>query len=64
MSWVCLMFIGLQLDRGNLSNALADNFLKDLGVNQNVYNNGTTLQLLAFMRTLTTCFTVSLTISL
>ena len=24
LSWVCLMFFGLQLDRGNLSNALTD----------------------------------------
>lgn len=45
----CGLFPGLQLDRGNLSNALTDNFLKDLGVNQNVYNNGTTIQLVCFL---------------
>ncbi|KAK4045884.1 hypothetical protein OIV83_006556, partial [Microbotryomycetes sp. JL201] len=49
MTMLCLMFIGLQLDRGNLSNALTDNFLNDLKVNQNVYNNGTTIQLLCFL---------------
>ncbi|KAM0790494.1 hypothetical protein ACM66B_003374 [Microbotryomycetes sp. NB124-2] len=49
MTMLCLMFIGLQLDRGNLSNALTDNFLNDLKVNQNVYNNGTTIQLICFL---------------
>ncbi|EFX05285.1 major facilitator superfamily transporter [Grosmannia clavigera kw1407] len=36
---LCLMFFGLQLDRGNLSNALADNLLKDLKINSDDYNN-------------------------
>jgi hypothetical protein len=39
MSWICLMFLGLQLDRGNLSNALTDKFLDDLGLITNDYNN-------------------------
>lgn len=39
LSWICFMFFGLQLDRGNISNALTDNFLKDLGLNSNDYNN-------------------------
>jgi hypothetical protein len=38
--------IMLQLDRGNVSNALADNLLKDLGLTSDDYNNGTTIQLL------------------
>ncbi|KAL0570788.1 hypothetical protein V5O48_011172 [Marasmius crinis-equi] len=49
MTWLCVMFFGLQLDRGNLSNALADNFLTDLGITSDDYNNGTTIQLLAFL---------------
>lgn len=32
-------FFGLQLDRGNLSNALTDNLLKDMGMSSNDYNN-------------------------
>ncbi|KAF9883383.1 hypothetical protein FE257_003550 [Aspergillus nanangensis] len=46
---LCLMFFGLQLDRGNLSNALTDNFLDDLHLTTNDYNNGTTIQLLCFL---------------
>lgn len=34
-----LQFFGLQLDRGNLSNALTDNLLTDLKMNSNDYNN-------------------------
>lgn len=32
-------FFGLQLDRGNLSNALTDNLLDDLNLSSNDYNN-------------------------
>lgn len=39
LSWICLMFFGLQLDRGNISNALTDKMLPDLGLNTNDYNN-------------------------
>lgn len=34
--------IGLQLDRGNLGNAATDNLMKDIGITQNEYNNGST----------------------
>lgn len=44
-----MQMFGLQLDRGNLSNALADSFLKDLGITSDDYNNGTTIQLMAFL---------------
>ncbi|KAI9148102.1 putative transporter [Paramyrothecium foliicola] len=47
--WLCVMFFGLQLDRGNLANTTADNILEDLGLTTDDYNNGTTIQLLAFL---------------
>jgi len=47
--WICVMFFGLQLDRGNISNALTDKLLDDLGMTSNDYNNGTTVQLIAFL---------------
>lgn len=34
---------------GNISNALTDKLLDDLGMDQNDYNNGTTVQLLCFL---------------
>ncbi|GAT26894.1 MFS transporter [Aspergillus luchuensis] len=49
LSWICFMFFGLQLDRGNLSNALTDHFLADLNMTTNDYNNGTTIQLVCFL---------------
>ncbi|OKP02198.1 hypothetical protein PENSUB_7181 [Penicillium subrubescens] len=39
LSCLCVMFFGLQLDRGNLSNALADDLLKDLKLTSDDYNN-------------------------
>ncbi len=36
---VSCQFFGLQLDRGNLSNALADDLLGDLGLTTDDYNN-------------------------
>ncbi|KAH8197556.1 hypothetical protein TruAng_008292 [Truncatella angustata] len=35
--WACIMFFGLQVDRGNLTQAVSDNFLADLGMNTNVF---------------------------
>ncbi|KZV92862.1 MFS general substrate transporter [Exidia glandulosa HHB12029] len=35
-----LGFFCLQLDRGNIANALTDNFLKDIGITQNQFNVG------------------------
>ncbi|KIN00026.1 hypothetical protein OIDMADRAFT_166152 [Oidiodendron maius Zn] len=49
LSWVSLMFFGLQLDRGNLSNALTDNLLADLGMTSNDYNNGLSIQIVCFL---------------
>ncbi|KAF2759522.1 MFS general substrate transporter [Pseudovirgaria hyperparasitica] len=49
LTWLCVMMFGLQLDRGNLSNAVADNLLDDLGLTTDDYNNGTTIQLLCFL---------------
>lgn len=33
--WACVMFFGLQVDRGNLAQAVADNLLKDLHLTTN-----------------------------
>lgn len=49
LSWLMLLMICLQIDRGNLSNALADNLLNDLNLTSDDYNNGTTIQLLCFL---------------
>ena len=48
-SWVCLMFFALQLDRGNITQALADNMLDDLGLNTNDYNYGQAIFYFAFL---------------
>lgn len=48
-SWVCLMFFALQLDRGNISQALSDNMLDDLKISTNDYNTGQTIFYLTFL---------------
>lgn len=47
--WACTMFIALQIDRGNISQALSDNMLKDLNMTTNDYNWGQTWFYIAFM---------------
>ncbi|PNS15680.1 hypothetical protein CAC42_4132 [Sphaceloma murrayae] len=48
-SWVCLMFFALQLDRGNISQAIAGNMLTDLGLSTNEYNTGQTIFYISFL---------------
>ncbi|PSN60713.1 MFS general substrate transporter [Corynespora cassiicola Philippines] len=48
-SWVCLMFFALQLDRGNITQALSDNMLEDLGLTTNQYNYGMMIFYLCFL---------------
>ncbi|KAH7014502.1 major facilitator superfamily domain-containing protein [Microdochium trichocladiopsis] len=47
--WACIMFFGLQVDRGNLSQAVSDNMLDDLGMNTNDFNLGNIVFLLSFL---------------
>ncbi|AET41297.1 uncharacterized protein Ecym_7480 [Eremothecium cymbalariae DBVPG len=45
----CVLFGGLQIDRGNLSQAVADNMLEDLGMDTNKYNLGNQLFYIFFL---------------
>ena len=48
-AYCCFMFFALQLDRANITQALSDNFLKDLGMNTNDYNTGQTIFYASFL---------------
>ncbi|CAH0053637.1 unnamed protein product [Clonostachys solani] len=47
--WACIAFFGLDLGRGNLSQANTDDFLPDLGMNTNDYNLGNTVFQTSFL---------------
>ncbi|KAI1128492.1 major facilitator superfamily transporter [Nemania abortiva] len=49
MVWVCVMFAALDIDRGNISNAVSDNLLDDLGLTTRDYNLGQTLSKVGFL---------------
>ncbi|OJJ59265.1 hypothetical protein ASPSYDRAFT_178609 [Aspergillus sydowii CBS 593.65] len=49
MIWVCIMFAALNIDRGNISNAVSDNMLDDLGLTQGDYNTGKTIERVGFL---------------
>ena len=47
--WILVMFFGLNIDRGNLGNATADNLLDDLGITTNDYNNAQNMYRVGFL---------------
>ncbi|KAL4980144.1 major facilitator superfamily domain-containing protein [Aspergillus desertorum] len=48
-TFACVTFFALQLDRGNIGNALADTLLEDLHMTTNDYNTGQTIFLCCFL---------------
>ncbi|OXV12100.1 hypothetical protein Egran_00139 [Elaphomyces granulatus] len=48
-TFACLTFFALQLDRGNIIQALADKMLVDLHLNTNDYNTGQTIFFVSFL---------------
>ncbi|KEZ40889.1 hypothetical protein SAPIO_CDS7886 [Scedosporium apiospermum] len=49
MVWVCIMFAALNIDRGNISNAVSDDMLDDLGLTRVDYNIGQTISRVGFL---------------
>ncbi|KAI0513278.1 major facilitator superfamily domain-containing protein [Xylaria bambusicola] len=49
MLWVAVMFTAMELDRANLSQAVADDFLADLGFTTNDLNLGNSVYALSFL---------------
>ncbi|KAH8590990.1 major facilitator superfamily domain-containing protein [Bisporella sp. PMI_857] len=47
--WACVMFFSLQVDRGNISQAVSGTLLKDLKLNTNDFNLGTTVFTVSFL---------------
>ncbi|KAH3676259.1 hypothetical protein WICMUC_002136 [Wickerhamomyces mucosus] len=45
----CIMFVGLQIDRVNLTQAVSDNLLDDLGLSTSDYNIGNTISKICFL---------------
>ncbi|TDZ53986.1 putative transporter [Colletotrichum trifolii] len=49
MVWCCVMFASLNIDRNNISNAVSDNMLDDLGLTRGDYNIGQTISRVGFL---------------
>ncbi|USW49405.1 Putative major facilitator superfamily, MFS transporter superfamily [Septoria linicola] len=48
-TWACVMFFALQVDRGNLKQAVSADMLEELSLSTNEYNYGNTIFLLSFL---------------